>query len=342
MFFYSTMLTNFLLLLCLSGPVFPREPPDVDCILLHLETVHCTWHTTINYTFKSRFYGEHFSECERYLTQGSINNGCIQPYSDRSNRFRTFYTQLAHSNSTFLKEHNLEKKVKLNPPTNVTVQNGSDLNLWFYWNQTTPNCVENEVRYRTNFKKWDTHRVTPRKQNYCINLPSSRSRYELQVRSKMEKTCGESPIWSEWSEPVVWGSNNGTETDRPEAGYSMLVRILVYVLPPAILALMVILLLQYERFRIRFIPVVPKPTPIPQDIVGWLQISKSLKEGFKTSYYEHGCPVREYQGSDSDSQCSDDSISFLNTEPTDALSIDTAHSCSSATVPPTSTKVLSD
>lgn len=45
--------------------------------------------------------------------------------------------------------------VKLNPPINVTVQMGSDSNLWYYWNQTAYNCVENEVRIRTNGKKWD-------------------------------------------------------------------------------------------------------------------------------------------------------------------------------------------
>lgn len=46
--------------------------------------------------------------------------------------------------------------VKLYPPTNLTVQNGSDFNLWFYWNQTSPGCVESEVRFRTNnVNKWE-------------------------------------------------------------------------------------------------------------------------------------------------------------------------------------------
>lgn len=138
--------------------------------------------------------------------------------------------------------------VKLYPPDNLTVKNGSDYNLWYYWNQTYSQCVESEVRFRVNDNKWgvgilkeqkrdlstsypsfsfiiffclfsffstpsycpQTSKIPPGKQSYCINLPSSSSRYELQVRSKIENGCGDSIFWSDWSEPVVWGSNNST------------------------------------------------------------------------------------------------------------------------------------
>lgn len=43
--------------------------------------------------------------------------------------------------------------VKLYPPVNLTVQNGSDFNLWFYWNQSA-SCVESEVQFRINQNKW--------------------------------------------------------------------------------------------------------------------------------------------------------------------------------------------
>lgn len=55
-----------------------------------------------------------------------------------------------------------------------------------------------------------TSTVSFGKQSYIINLPSSRSRYELQVRSRVHKVCGESFRWSDWSRPAVWGSNNST------------------------------------------------------------------------------------------------------------------------------------
>lgn len=143
--------------------------------------------------------------------------------------------------------------VKLNPPANLTVKMGFDSNLWYYWNQTASNCVEGEIRYRTNNKEWEvrilkeqkkrffffvfllllllfylfafrscppplltlsycpqTSTLTTGRQNYCINMPSSNSQYEVQVRSKFGDTCGGSLFWSDWSEPVVWGSNNST------------------------------------------------------------------------------------------------------------------------------------
>lgn len=123
--------------------------------------------------------------------------------------------------------------VKLKPPSNLTVKVGSDSNLWYYWNQSDPSCEENEVRYRINNREWDVSqtrdfRLSPHSflhchhlhislqnsfassRSFCINLPSSSSLYELQVRGKLGSKCGESMFWSEWSEPVLWGSNNST------------------------------------------------------------------------------------------------------------------------------------
>lgn len=145
----------------------------------------------------------------------------------------------------FIINWSVSSPVKLNPPTNVTVKNGSDSNLWLSWVQIFPNCVESEVRYRINNRKWGVcslkeqkpflslihylflhpclfstlsyHPQTPSPastgtQSYCINLPIRNYRYELQVRSRVWSGCGQSDFWSEWSEPVVWGSNNGTGT----------------------------------------------------------------------------------------------------------------------------------
>uniref|UniRef100_A0A3Q1EJ60 Cytokine receptor-like factor 2-like D1 domain-containing protein n=1 Tax=Acanthochromis polyacanthus TaxID=80966 RepID=A0A3Q1EJ60_9TELE len=75
-------------------------------------------------------------------------------------------------------------------------------------------------------------------QSYCINLPSSSSRYELQVRSRVDDTCGQSIFWSDWSEPVVWGSNSHT-------GKSVSFK---YVVGTLTLILLVIILLHHERW----------------------------------------------------------------------------------------------
>lgn len=56
--------------------------------------------------------------------------------------------------------------VKLNPPTNLTVQNGSDCNLGFYWKQNYSNCVRSEVRYRINNKNWKVDNLKKQKKKH--------------------------------------------------------------------------------------------------------------------------------------------------------------------------------
>ncbi|XP_051793723.1 cytokine receptor common subunit gamma-like isoform X2 [Acanthochromis polyacanthus] len=213
LFLSPTMSTSLLLFLCLVGHAFAEKPPDVDCLVVHLQHVHCSWNQKrapeVNYTFSSWFHHEKEKECATYLSENGVITGCYQPYQE-TKRFNSFYTTLVHGNKTFLKTHELKNKVKLNPPSNVTVKNGSDSNLWFYWNQTKSQCVESEVRYKINDRTEQRFPVSNGVQSYGINLPSSSSRYELQVRSRVDDTCGQSIFWSDWSEPVVWGSNSHT------------------------------------------------------------------------------------------------------------------------------------
>uniref|UniRef100_A0A3Q2E7C3 Cytokine receptor-like factor 2-like D1 domain-containing protein n=1 Tax=Cyprinodon variegatus TaxID=28743 RepID=A0A3Q2E7C3_CYPVA len=195
--FDSTQSFSTILILC-----------HLQCVVINLENVLCSWNLygtpDVNYTFSSRYE----SSCAEYLLENGLNIGCRRPYT-KLQRFDTFYTKLSDGSRVFQKELQLKTKVKLNPPTNVTVKNGSDFNLWFYWNHTTPKCVDSEVRIRINNNDWEILSVF-HKQSYCQNLPSSSSRYELQVRSRIEESCGKSEYWSDWSEPVVWGFNNTT------------------------------------------------------------------------------------------------------------------------------------
>ncbi|XP_034746971.1 cytokine receptor common subunit gamma-like isoform X2 [Etheostoma cragini] len=318
-FLLAMMLTRLLLLLCLTGHVFAKEPPDVDCLVVHLKYVHCSWNKEgtpeVNYTFYGWFQGANVSsECPSYLSENNINTGCNQPYG-LLNRFNTFYTRLVQENqSPKEKEHNLKTKVKFNPPTNLTVQYGADSNLWLNWTQTSPNCVESQVRYRINKGDWAPSFVSLGKQNYCLNLPSRSSLYELQVRSKMGYSCGDSIFWSDWSEPVVWGSNNSTD---PVTNSSMSVWTpVLYAVGAFILIILVMMLLHHERIRIIFIPVVPKPSPNLQNIEDWFKFPKSLKEGL--NYNERPCPVREYcHVRQSDSESSDCSTCSVTTDQTD-------------------------
>ncbi|KAM4545444.1 cytokine receptor common subunit gamma-like [Odontesthes bonariensis] len=312
------MPTRLLLFVCLTGHVLAKKTPDVECLVVHLEYVSCSWKgqgtPEVNYTFSSWFSGNPVRNCTDYLSENSMNTGCNQPYT-KAQRFNTFYTVLTHGNEKFEKEHDLKSRVKLNPPNNLTVQNGSDFNLWFYWNQTFQNCVESEVRYRTKSSNWETSPVFTGKQKYCINLPSSTSRYELQVRSRVSSSCGKSIFWSDWSQPVVWGSNNGTDTDQIKDSMPVWTPVL-YVVGGITLILLVTMLLHNERLRIILIPVVPKPSLSSHDFE--FQFSKGLKEGFKANYNERACPVREYTYvSRSESESSDSSGLSVATNQTD-------------------------
>ncbi|KAG7232380.1 hypothetical protein INR49_008919 [Caranx melampygus] len=312
------MSTSLLLLLSFTSLVFAKEQPDlmvfhrerthvdffmmkpcpmslteVNCVVVHLQYINCSWNKPetprVNYTFQSQFATVNKpSNCSTYISENGINTGCLQPFEDPPGRFITFHTILSHDNKMFKSNHSLKDKVMLNPPVNLTVQNGSDFNLWFYWNQTKSGCVESEVRFRTNNNKWEFNKLIPGKQDFCINLPSSSSRYELQVRSKIGNSCGESKYWSNWSEPVVWGSNNSTVRASS--------------LP----------------HRLRIIPIpVPKKLPVFHNIEDWLQYSKGLKGDFKANYNEHACPVREYCPVESDSESSDGSAFSVTTDQTD-------------------------
>uniref|UniRef100_A0A3Q4MCB2 Cytokine receptor-like factor 2-like D1 domain-containing protein n=1 Tax=Neolamprologus brichardi TaxID=32507 RepID=A0A3Q4MCB2_NEOBR len=220
---------------------------DADCLVINLKNVSCTWNKKgtpkVNYTFYSRWKEK---SCPQYLTENNMNIGCIQP-CESGDRFMTFNTRLVHGKDRFEEKHELKKRVKLNPPTNLTVLNGSDFNLWFYWNHTSParlHCVESEVRFRTNNNKWGFSKVSPEIQKYCINSPSGSSRYELQVRNRIDVF--------DWSEPVFWGSNSSIDSDSVPVWMTLL-----YVVGSITLILLVVMLLQRERW-------ITDPTDVPR------------------------------------------------------------------------------
>uniref|UniRef100_A0AAQ6IKA3 Fibronectin type-III domain-containing protein n=1 Tax=Anabas testudineus TaxID=64144 RepID=A0AAQ6IKA3_ANATE len=347
-------LMRLLLPLFLMGHVFAKEPPEVDCLVVHLKYVSCSWNKQgtpgVNYTFYSRFHNDkEFLYCTDYVSENNVNVGCNVPYDKLiEKRFETYLTKLVDGSRTdqasgVPQKHNLKDKVLLAPPVNLTVKNESDSNLWFYWNQTYSNCVDSEVRFRTNNNNWETSKVSTARQSFCINLPSSNSRYEMQVRSKMGSNCGGSPNWSDWSEPVVWGSHNST--DNTQKNLISVWTPVLYVVGVITLIILVMMLLHYERLRIILIPVVPKPSLNHRDMENWFQSSKGLNfEDFKANYNERACPVREYcQVSQSDSESSGGSTCSVTTNQTDcSVSIPVNESEDVSTPCSTSTSSITD
>ncbi|CAL8265779.1 unnamed protein product [Merluccius merluccius] len=192
--------------------------------------------------------------------------------------------------------------VKLNAPINLTVKMGADSNLWYYWNYTyNDHCIVSQVRHRIKEKEWNPKQPLIQNENkYCINLPSSGYRYELQVRSTISDICGKSDFWSDWSSPVFWGSTSEISTGT---GDSMAVwtPVLWALAGSFIFVLLVTVLVQHERLKVIVIPILPDPgknlakiLADPGNVEDWLPISKSIKEGFKANYSERACSVREY------------------------------------------------
>ncbi|KAF7662534.1 hypothetical protein LDENG_00233520 [Lucifuga dentata] len=340
------MLAGLFLVLYFTEHVVAKNPPDVVCLMINLKYVHCSWNgqrtPDVSYSFYSRFrHGETFRKCVTYISEDGTNTGCDQPYDLLiEKRFQQFYTKLVHGNDSFQKTHDLKRKVKLNPPVNLTALNGSDGNLWFYWNHTISGCVESEVHHRINNNKWEISKLSVGRQNYCINLPSSSSRYELQVRSTIWKDCGGSDFWSDFSQPVFWGSmkeNNSTDINR---GSMSLLTPVLSVVGAFILILLVIMLLHHERLRIILIPIIPTPNNLKEILTNpndeaWLHISKSHKEGFKANFNERACPTCEYHHvSQSESESSDSSTGSTfsdTTNQTESEGLSTSCSSSSST-----------
>ncbi|XP_016527579.1 cytokine receptor common subunit gamma isoform X1 [Poecilia formosa] len=316
------MSTRVFLFLCLLCQIVAQEYPDVTCLVINLESIRCMWNLQgtpqVNYTFYSRSRHQGETICAKYLTENGRNIGCTLPYI-REQRFESFYTELRDGSKTYEKEHDLKTKVKLNPPTNLTVKNASDLNLWFYWNNTVNlSCVESRVRIRKNDNNWETLKVSRGGKHYCHSLPSSTARYELQVKSRLDENCGESEFWSDWSESVVWGFNNTTVSNAKNEAMPVWTALL-YVVSAITLLLLVVILLHNERIKIILIPPLPKPALNSPDVEDWFHFSKGLvKERFNTNFNERACTVREYQPvSRSDSNGSDSSRLTTATDQTD-------------------------
>uniref|UniRef100_A0AAZ3P6D4 Fibronectin type-III domain-containing protein n=1 Tax=Oncorhynchus tshawytscha TaxID=74940 RepID=A0AAZ3P6D4_ONCTS len=200
------------LLVSLQGYEAPSTP-NVNCLIINLDYVNCTWSEQgspeVNYTFfHKRSIKGNMEECTTYLQEKSYAVGCRLSY-DKSDRYRSMTTKLVHQNNSYVQDHNLKSMVKLYPPVNLSVEMNKDPELNLYWNNSKNTlCIESEVRYRINSDKWKTSTPST-EQKYAVAFPLKSSRYEFQVRARVNDMCGESKFWSEWSQPIQWDSMKG-------------------------------------------------------------------------------------------------------------------------------------
>ncbi|KAJ8351281.1 hypothetical protein SKAU_G00227570 [Synaphobranchus kaupii] len=187
--------------------------PSVNCLIINLEYINCTWIVQgiqeVNYTFHR--LGDTYRECPTYLLQNGLTVGCRLPYT-AALKFKTLHTRLSRgSNSSGLEQSiDLKHMVKLDSPHHLRLEikeGASNPELWLRWNISRPStCVESQVRY---WKQGGDHwEETLPIQGYSFIPPffSPDDVYKFQVRIRVSEACFQSKYWSDWSSPVVWGS----------------------------------------------------------------------------------------------------------------------------------------
>uniref|UniRef100_A0A8C1TRN8 Interleukin 2 receptor, gamma b n=1 Tax=Cyprinus carpio TaxID=7962 RepID=A0A8C1TRN8_CYPCA len=269
--------------------------PSVQCKIINLEYVECFWHpntSTMNYTFSSAFYKDPSQDCPEYIMEHNYTVGCRIPLRVPDHKFKIFYTNVStDGNNTVSKTfESLHRNVQLNPPYSLSVMwNEQDSTLLLQWNSSYPykgNCVVYMVRNQKDPSQ--TLNVTGT--SYTLSQVSQNKPYVFQVRSTVADDCGGSDYWSDWSDPVEWGSTGNIS--RQDWLY-----VIASVLPLFLLGL----LLCYCERKNMFLPVVPDPSKNLQDLFhkhdgnveSWVHISRELKEAFEPDYTEPSCDVCE-------------------------------------------------
>ncbi|KAF5879997.1 cytokine receptor common subunit gamma-like, partial [Clarias magur] len=249
--FFSVFLT--LLWICSAS----ASPDQIECMVVNLEYINCTWNgngtLSENLSFKSSYKSSDSPqtvECASYLYVGALRVGCVVPYSEEKlMRFEDFFAWLYRDDIIIAKQEYkpLKSRVKLYPPKNVSLLL-RDPELWIYWNISSNikfTCQDREVRYRINSKQWnDQGRIM--ENGFNVPFPNAQRLYEFQVRVRMSSNCGQSELWSDWSEPVFWGSMkklNDTEP-RPQTSTGLMV---LYTIGAAVVLIMLTCLLIHSE-----------------------------------------------------------------------------------------------
>ncbi|XP_041076843.1 uncharacterized protein LOC121295824 [Polyodon spathula] len=290
----------------------------VHCLIHDEDYTECTWKETgrpdRNYTFQSRYRsGAEYAECPSYTQVEGYNVGCRLEYSSNI-RFATFQVQLSSANNTAIwnKDINLKPLVKLYSPVNLTVVNSSSNGLYLYWNtsMSKSQCLESIVRYRSSTDSaWQSSPPFISVRYFNLPFADGDELYEFQVKIRMNEFCGASDYWSDWSQPVYWGSNATAKgINRRDKSFDPSV-VIYPIVGSAVLFILAWCLIHNERLRIILVPVIPNPGKNFEELFNsydgnfqeWLHVSKDIVDGFKPNFSEPVCTVRERAGSVSDS-----------------------------------------
>ncbi|KAM6353705.1 cytokine receptor common subunit gamma isoform 2-T2 [Alca torda] len=312
----STFLVSVLLLLCGLGPCLATAhgSPGVECVFFNEEYMTCTWGNretlTANY---SLYYWSPMVECKHYLQDQGISIGCHFNQSEII-QFQPFRVLLNASLSGRTLEvlsecMELQDLVKPEAPVNLTIHNMSGNQLRLTWSSPYPRtqCLEHAVKYKSNKDtSWTEHRVN----GDIFSFPSVdyEKYYTFYVRSKINSYCGSTQLWSEWSVPVVWGSNSTSKgVVLEQLSWFWIHTVLIPIASCLLLLVLVILLVRMERVWVILMPRIPNPSKNFDELFithngnfqEWAGVPKDVVESFKPNYSENICYVSELPPKDS-------------------------------------------
>ncbi|KAI7802002.1 putative cytokine receptor common subunit gamma, partial [Triplophysa rosa] len=302
---HTSRLYFVLLLLVLSSErCWSAANLSVECLIINLEYVECTWPETsrMNYTFSIAFKDDAlYEDCTEYMLVNNYTVGCRIPLKNHEEKFDKVYTKISTGGNQSVSQafESLSKYVRLNPPYNLSVvwfeQNST---LVLQWKKSTN--IGNKCMVYMVDQQTDTNQYFNVTESSCsLPLVSQNKQYAFRVRSTLSDNCRPSDLWSNWSTWVKWG-NGGTKTNK-NISRSGWWQGLFAILPVTLLFLLVWLLFYCERVKIILLPIVPDPSKNLQDLFhkhdgnveSWIHISKELKEAFEPDYTEPACDVCE-------------------------------------------------
>lgn len=302
-FFFIIMLS------ALSRGVKGSDKPgdaELNCSVNKEKILTCLWNEQTdmsdNYAFYYWYSNRESSAlcCPQYLVANHKTIGCQFAIHET---FRTFTVMLNTSSGilpTIRTFDKLQDWVKMDPPSNLRVENTSSLELLLTWEQSSGSfplhCMAYQVQHRNMASdKWTVKDAT----STSFTLPSydSKQTYTFQVRSQINTNCGNSKFWSDWSQAVAWGRNI-TVTDEQPSTYTGAFVILVVTFLLLVVAVFVI---RTDRVWMILVPQIPNPGKKFEDLFTlhsynfqeWLGISKEAVENLKTNYTESLCIVTE-------------------------------------------------
>ncbi|NXH15526.1 IL2RG protein, partial [Bucco capensis] len=316
----STFLAPLLILLCGLGPCLAaaRSTQVVECVIFNEEYMNCTWGSRERHTanYSLYYWYEHRTpvvECKHYMQNRGINVGCHFNKSEII-QFQPFYVLLNASlgdrKLEILSERMLlQNLVKPDAPVNLTICNTSNNQLQLTWTSPYPRaqCLEHTVKYKSNKDtSWTKHLV----KGAIFSLPSVdyEKYYTFYVRSKINSYCGRTQLWSEWSVPVVWGSNSTSKgTAEEQLRWFWIHTVLIPIASCLLLLVLVILLVRMERVWVILMPRIPNPSKKFDELFithngnfqEWAGVAKDIVESFKPNYSESICYVSELPPKDS-------------------------------------------